>query len=165
MEPSASDPLTSAGPPTSWANARAQLAAADTYWLVTIGKDNIPHVVPVLAVWHDYALHFAANNKSRKARNLALNPRCTLSTNAESLDMVVEGRAIRVVEAVKLRQVAHEYSAKYDWHVTVRDSAFHDTEGAPTAGPPPYDVYAVKPAIVYGFQTTASFNSTRWRFD
>jgi hypothetical protein len=34
-----------------------------------------------------------------------------------------------------LRRVADAYASIYDWHVAVREGAFHDTEGAPTAGP------------------------------
>jgi hypothetical protein len=48
--------------------------------------------------------------------------------------------------------------------VTVREGAFHDAEGAPTAGPPRYDVYEVAPAIVFGFATDGTFGPTRWRF-
>lgn len=50
------------------------------------------------------------------------------------------------------------------WHVTVRDGAFHGAEGAPTAGPPPYDVYEVRPATAYAFGTEEPARSTRWRF-
>jgi hypothetical protein len=43
----------------------------------------------------------------------------------------------------------------------------HDTEGAPTAGPPPYEVYEVyevTPAIAFGFGTDETLTPTRWRF-
>jgi hypothetical protein len=38
--------------------------------------------------------------------------------------------------------------------------------GAPTAGPPPYEVYAVAPEVVYAFGVDDEHapRSTRWRF-
>ena len=57
---------------TSWAEARRRLAEADTYWLATVRSNGRPHLVPVLAVWLDDALHFfVASRTSRKAKNLA----------------------------------------------------------------------------------------------
>jgi hypothetical protein len=51
------------------------------------------------------------------------------------------------------------------WHVTVRDGAFHhETGGAPTAGPPPYDVYELRSTVAFGFGTDETFVPTRWRF-
>ena len=47
--------------------------------------------------------------------------------------------------------------------MTVRDGAFY-ADGAPTAGPPPYEVYEVTPATAFGFPTDETFTATRWRF-
>lgn len=46
--------------------------------------------------------------------------------------------------------MADAYASTYDCHVTVPDGAFHDTEGAPTAGAPPYEVYVVTPPFGFG---------------
>jgi hypothetical protein len=77
---------------------------------------------------------------------------------------VLQGTAVKVRDAATLRRVADAYASIYDWHVTVRDGAFHDTEGAPTAGPPPYDVYEATPTAAFGFGTDETFVPTRWRF-
>jgi Pyridoxamine 5'-phosphate oxidase len=37
-------------------------------------------------------------------------------------------------------------------------------DGAPTAGPPPYDVYEVTPMTVFGFGTDETFGATPWGF-
>jgi hypothetical protein len=71
----------------------------------------------------------------------------------EPIDLVVEGQALKVSEPETLRRVADAYASIYDWHVAVRKGAFHNTEGAPTAGPPPYDVYEVVPATAFAFGT------------
>lgn len=164
-EPVAAQPF-SAGderPLTTWAEARRRLAEADTYWLATVRPDGRPHVVPVLAVWLDGTLHVSASATTRKARNLARNPHCVVTAGSPSLDLVVEGKAVKVTDDAKLRRVAGVYASKYQWQVTVRDGAFY-ADGAPTAGPPPYDVYEVAPTTAFGFGTDESLNAMRWRF-
>ena len=147
----------------TWAEACERLGAAGRYWLATMRPDGRPHVMPVLAVWLDGALHFAAGETSRKARNLARDPRCVIAAGDPALDLVVEGEAARVDDEARLRGVADAYASKYGWRVTVRDSAFYG-EGAPTAGPPPYGVYAIAPSVAFGFGTDETFGATRWRF-
>lgn len=149
--------------PTGWERAQQGLAEADTYWLATVTPDARPHVVPVLAVWVDGALHFCASDTSRKAAHLARNPHCTVTTQASGLDLVVEGRVAPVTEPARLRRVAETYTSKYDWHPEVRDRALWG-DGAPTAGPPPYRVYEVTPALAFGLPTAEDVVPTRWRF-
>lgn len=165
-DPVPADPMTAgATPPTPWARARGLLEAAPaTYWLTTVRPNGTPHVRPVLAVWVDGGLFFCAGANTRKARNLARNSRCVVTVEEEPLDLVVEGNAAKLRDAAMLRRVAAAYASIYDWHVTVRDGAFHDAEGAPTAGPPPYDVYEVTPTVAFGFGTDETLVPTRWRF-
>ena len=148
---------------TSWPDARSRLARGRTYWLATGQADGRPHVMPVLAVWLDQALFFVAAPSSRKAQNLARNPHCVVTVNAEALDMVVEGSARKVNSETKLRRVAGAYASKYAWHVDIRGGAFYG-DGAPTAGPPPYEVYELTPSVVFGFGTDGTLSPTRWRF-
>ena len=49
------------------------------------------------------------------------------------------------------------------WEIEVRDGVFY-ASGAPTAGPPPYEVYKVAPTLVFGFGADETFSPTRWRF-
>ena len=87
--------------PTPWAAGLEQLRAADTFWLSTVRPDGRPHVTPLIAVWHAGALWFATGPEERKARNLAENPWCVLTTGRSdlvegALDVVLEGRAEQV---------------------------------------------------------------------
>ena len=66
-------------------------------------------------------------------------------------------------DAVRLERVAGAYRSKYGWEPAPRDGAFYG-EGAPTAGPPLLDVYAVAPQVAFGFGTGASLNAMRWSF-
>ena len=166
------EPLTGAGG-TPWAEAARRLAAAETYWLATVRADGRPHVVPLLGVWVDGSVCIAAGPGTRKAANLARDPRCVVtaaSLELPSLDLVVEGSAVRVGDDAVLARVAAAYRSKYGWEVEVRDGSLHG-EGAPTAGPPPYAVFAVTPAVVHGFPGVAGSGGsgpaplppTRWR--
>jgi nitroimidazol reductase NimA-like FMN-containing flavoprotein (pyridoxamine 5'-phosphate oxidase superfamily) len=148
-----------------WTSGRQRLAEADTYWLATTTPSGRPHLVPVLAVWVDEAPHFVAASGSRKARDLARRPECSLATNHDGVDLVVDGIATIERSDEVLTRVSDAYSAKYNWPTTVRDGALTDQEGAPTAGPPPYDVYRVRPTVIFGFPSDESFSPTRWRFD
>jgi len=53
---------------TSWEQGRADLAAADVYWLSTVRPNGHPHVTPLLAVWAGGALYFSTGSTERKAR-------------------------------------------------------------------------------------------------
>lgn len=150
---------------TSWADASRLLGEAENYWVGTTRPDGRPHVVPVLAVSAGGVVCFAASPSSRKARHLARDPHCVVTTHAEGLDLVIEGQVMKLRDEAKLHWVAELYASKYGWPVTVRDGAFWG-EGAPTAGPPPYEIYKLVPSAAFGFPTTdGGFTPTRWRFE
>jgi hypothetical protein len=148
--------------PTEWADAVATLAAAELYWLSTVRPDGRPHVTPLIAVWLDDALSFCTGPDERKARNLAANPHCVLTTGrnalGEGLDIVLEGDAVRSTDAVRLQRLAVAYETKYgsDWHFTVGEGVFHSAGGAAL-------VFEVAPSTAFGF-AKAPFAQTRWRF-
>jgi nitroimidazol reductase NimA-like FMN-containing flavoprotein (pyridoxamine 5'-phosphate oxidase superfamily) len=156
-------------PPTTpmpWSEARRRLAEADTYWMATTAAGGRPHVRPVLGVWVGESLHTTSSPAARKAHNLAGNNRCSFSLSVDAVDLVLEGAAAKVVDPEHLQRVADAYRAKYGWPPTVRDGAFDGPYGAPTAGPPPYEVYEITPTVVYGFGTDEEHapRSTRWQF-
>jgi nitroimidazol reductase NimA-like FMN-containing flavoprotein (pyridoxamine 5'-phosphate oxidase superfamily) len=149
--------------PTPWEQARDRLRDAhDTYWLAVTRPDGSPHVRPVLGVWADEHLHFVSGSTTRKTRYLTGNPHISITVSADGIDLVAEGTAERVTDLASLRRVADAYQTKYGWHATPRDAAFNDTEGAPTAGPPPYNVYRVALAKIMGFPVGESYSPTRW---
>jgi nitroimidazol reductase NimA-like FMN-containing flavoprotein (pyridoxamine 5'-phosphate oxidase superfamily) len=152
--------------PLPWSEARRRLAEAEVYWLATTAPEGRPHVRPVLAVWVDESLHTTSSPGARKARNLAANDRCSFSISADHVDVVLEGVATKIADGARLQQVAEAYSSKYGWPATVEDGAFVAPYGAPTAGPPPYEVYEITPTVAYGFGTDDDHapRSTRWSF-
>lgn len=151
--------------PVPWITAREHLAKAELFWLSTVRPDGRPHVTPLIAVWHENALYFCTGGEERKAKNLAHNPHCILTTganllNAEGLDLVVEGEAVQIHDVALLQQIADSYEAKYgsDWHFTVWDGAFQGNGGNVAL------VYQVIPTTAFGFGKGKVFSQTRWRF-
>src|SRR5579885_2672387 len=69
-----------------------------TCWLATINEDGSPHGTGVGAVWVDGAFWFETGETTRKGRNVARDPRCTLSVATHDFDLVVEGDAERVTD-------------------------------------------------------------------
>jgi len=147
----------------AWADARSELAGAEIYWLSTIRPEGRPHVTPVIVVWVDDALYFCTGPDERKAKNLAGNPSCVLTTGCnsigEGLDVVVEGTAERVGDEALLQRVADAYLAKYggDFTFTVEDGAFRHEAG--TA-----QVFEVAPTTAFAFGKGDAFSQTRYRF-
>ena len=82
------------------------------------------------------------------------------------MHLVLEGLASKVIDAALLQSVADAYRSKYDWNVTVADGVFGAPYGAPTAGPPPYQPYEIRPAAVFAFVNDSALgpSSTCWRF-
>ena len=163
-EPVSAQPLSADdGSPTEWADARGRLEGAMLYWLATVRPDGRPHVMPLLGVWVDGALHFVAGATTRKARNLERESHRVITADSQGLHLVLEGEAATVRDEEELHRVAGVYASKYDWQVAVRDGAFY-AEGAPTAGPPPYEVYKFTPSTIFAFSEDGSLSAMRWRF-
>ena len=120
--------------------------------------------MPLFAVWLDDALYFTSNNHARKARNLASDPHCAITTSGSRMELVVEGVATRVVDDAVLQRAADAYQSKYGWKLSIRDHAYWAEYGAPSAGAPPYELYEVQPTTVYGLGNAEPFGATRWRF-
>lgn len=146
----------------SWADVRTRVADNETYLLATSGADGRPHVVPVLGVWHEGAVCFTTSRTTRKARDLAHNGHCAVTVPGADIDIVIEGSAQLVRDAVRLQQVADLYPAKYPWwHPFVRDGEFYDPEDTALANP--RHVFAVEPGTVFAFGKEKGFSATRWR--
>jgi hypothetical protein len=67
--------------------------------LATIDRDGSPHLTGVGALWVNNAFWFETGDGTRKAKNLARDPRCTLSvaTARRRLGFGAHGRVQRTV--------------------------------------------------------------------
>src|SRR3979490_1682489 len=98
--------------PWSWAD--ELLVASKSFWLATRWPDGRPHVMPVWAVWDAGALSFSSSKGSRKAQNLANDPRCVLTTEDPTNPVVVEGKAELLTERADLETLLRIENAKYE---------------------------------------------------
>jgi PPOX class probable F420-dependent enzyme len=137
-----------------WAEAERRLTAAHDYWLATVRPDGAPHVMPVWGVWLDGQLWFSSGLGSRKARNLAADTRCTVTTDDARDPVVVEGTAERRTDAAAIEAFVAAVNAKYHSGMT---TAFQDPAVNGT-----FVVRAAKVIAVSGADFPGS--PTRWRF-
>src|SRR6266576_1272744 len=63
-----------------------------TCWLATSNPDGSPHVNGIGAVWVDGAFWFETGETTRKGKNVARDPRCTLSLASHDFDLVLDAR-------------------------------------------------------------------------
>jgi hypothetical protein len=133
--------------PIPWSRALKQLgsSAGGTYWLATTTPDGRPHVAAVGALWVDGKIYFVSGKRTRKSRNLAANPSCVVSVSLAGIDLVFEGTAIRIADRPTLLRLAKRYAAQ-GWPASVSGAAFTAEYSAPSAGPPPWNLYVVGPS-------------------
>ena len=132
-----------------------------TSWLTTIDPDGAAHVTPVGVIQIDGLWYFTSGPGTRKSRNLAVNPRCTVSVATHPFDLVVEGSAARVTDSAELRAVADKFNHA-GWPARVDGDALTAEYSAPSAGPPPWHAYRVDPSTIYAFGTAEPGGATRY---
>jgi hypothetical protein len=154
--------------PIPWARPLRQLEEFEPgpghgTWLSTTRPDGRPHTAGVGAIWVDDRFYFTSGPGTRKSRNLAENPNCAISMSLPDIDLVVEGTAVRVTDDATLQRLAERY-ADQGWPASVKDGALTAEYSAPSAGPPPWDLYVVTPTAAFGVATAEPYGATRWRF-
>ncbi|WP_189226700.1 pyridoxamine 5'-phosphate oxidase family protein [Saccharothrix coeruleofusca] len=134
-----------------------------TFFLGTVRPDGRPHSAGVGAAWVAGALYFTSGPGTRKSRNLAVNPACTVSVRLPGIDLVLEGEAQRVADAAEVERVAAVYRAD-GWPAVVEGGALTAPYSAPSAGPPPWHLYRLALRTAFGVATAEPYGATRWDF-
>jgi hypothetical protein len=154
--------------PLSWSRPRDLLAAGIFFgrpaFLGTVRPDGRPHAAAVATLWLDGDVYFTSGPDTRKSRNLAVNPACTISASLETIDVVFEGQAVRVIDAATLERLAAR-CREAGWPVQVEGDAFTGPYSAPSAGPPPWHLYRFTFHTVIGNATAEPHGATLWRFE
>ena len=102
-------------------------------------------------VWLDGAFSVSCAATSRKARNLAEDARCAISTERAHEAVIGEGVAELVADQALLEQFKAAYDPKYDWEIEI------DKGG----------IFVVRPTVAFAFiEDSSKFESTatRWTF-
>lgn len=140
--------------PWSWAERRLQ--KSHNYWITTVKPDGTPHTMVVWGLWRDGVFLFSTGRQSRKARNLAENPRCVVCTEQADQAVIVEGIAEVTVDVELRRSFLKRTERKYDF-----DMSGFEADILSLKEP----IYAVRPVMVFGLDEKKSLNAaTRWRF-
>jgi PPOX class probable F420-dependent enzyme len=136
-----------------------------TCWLATINPDGSPHVTGIGGLWTDGAFWFETGERTRKGRNLARDPRCSLSVATREFDVVVEGEARQVTDPPTVAAMAERWAAE-GWPARVDDTgrALTAEFSAPSAGPPPWFVYRLMPRRATALETIEPGGATQWTF-
>src|SRR5436305_13656532 len=143
-------------PPVDWSDVVGKIQSASapardavnsrTTWLSTVNEDGSAHVTAVGAVWLDGTFWFQTGASTRKHRNVARDPRCSVAISVPGADVVVEGEAARVTDRDALGRVVKVW-ADGGWPAEVDGSGQGITApfNAPSQGPPPWHVYRIEP--------------------
>jgi hypothetical protein len=136
-----------------------------TIWLATINPDGAPHVTAVGAMWVDGAFWFVTGRSTRKGRNLARDPRCSISVGTREFDLTIDGVAVRVTDPPTVARMAAVWAAE-GWPCEVDGSGEELTApySAPSAGKPPWSVYRIDAARATALGTVEPGGATRWTF-
>jgi pyridoxine/pyridoxamine 5'-phosphate oxidase len=133
--------------PWKWAEDR--LKKSHNYWITTVRPDGSPHTMIVWGLWLDGAFYFSTGKQSRKARNLATNPRCIVCSEHANEAVIVEGVARLTKDTPQLKFFAN-YEKKYKWDMSSMQEE---------------PIYRVQPQRAFGLSEKKFMQAaTRWIF-
>lgn len=141
--------------PWSWAEQR--LKKSHNYWISTVtpGKPPKPHTMVIWALWQDGRLLFSTGSTSRKARNLAQNKNCTISTEHAHEAIIVEGLA-EIADLAARRKFLPAYEKKYKFDMGKMKADILSMKEP---------IFSVRPKVVFAlWEKHFQSKSTRWKF-
>jgi hypothetical protein len=121
----------------SWPEVAARLAVARNYWLSTTMPTGAPHAVPVWGVVIGHTLYLYGERRTRKARNLAADPRLVVHLESGDDVVIVRGTAEDLGTPVQVPHVVRALAAKY--------TSQADQQYLPDTDPDFDVVYAIRP--------------------
>lgn len=140
----------------SWKWAEGRLKKSRQFWIATTRPDGRPHVMVIWALWMDGLLYFSTGKDSRKARNLAANPHCTMSTDAADQAVIVEGMVETERNVDTICKFVPLYEKKYKWKLGEMGEKMISLEDP---------VFYLRPRVAFGlWEKKFSSSATRWIF-
>jgi len=105
----------------------------------------------------DGRLYFSTGSKSRKARNLAANPHCTMCTQQADQAVILEGVIDTEKDVARIRDFIRLYEKKYKWKLGAM------AEGLLALTEP---VFSLRPVKAFGlWEKKFATSATRWVFE
>jgi hypothetical protein len=140
--------------PWSWAEQR--LKKSHNYWVTTVTPHPAPHTMVVWGLWQDGRFLFSTGSSSRKARNLAQNPRCIICTELAHEAVIVQGTA-EIADLAARKKFLPPYERKYKFDMSSMKADILSMKEP---------IFAIRPHVVFGFwEKYFQERSTRWKFD
>ena len=104
----------------------------------------------IWGLWLEDSFWFSTGSASRKARNLATNPRCVIGTDDAAKAVILEGSAEVIgARTAEYASFVKAYKKKYDWDVREMKQP----------------VYRFRPSVGFGlFEKKFDQTATRWIF-
>ena len=130
-------------------------------YLSTVRPDGRPHATGIGVRWYDGDLYFLSGSGTRKSRNLAANPACTIAMRLpEGPDLVLDGEAAPIDDPAILDAVG-ALIRQSGWPVERTAGGFTASFGPRGGDLPPWRLYrfVFHTAIGQGGE-----GATRWRF-
>jgi general stress protein 26 len=135
--------------PWSWAEER--LHNCRNFYLSTAGADGRPHVMPIWGLWLDQKFFFSSGKDSRKAKNLAVNPHCSVATGNADEAVILEGIVSPLRDPAVLERFEQKVAEKYQFDM------------GPYAEEP---VYMLEPQRAFGLiEKDFVGSATRWTWE
>jgi len=139
----------------SWPWALERLEKSHNYWISTSRPDGRPHLMLVWGVWWQNAFWFSTGPRTRKAKNIAVDPHCVIGTEKADEAVILEGLAEEIKDRSVWKQIAQAYDRKYGSDV---EPLLVASDGC---------VFRVQPQVAFGQdEHTENFTEsvTRWNF-
>jgi Pyridoxamine 5'-phosphate oxidase len=134
-------------------------------WLATTNPDGSPHLTGLGPLYVSGVFYLTTGETTRKGRNLARDSRCALGISTDEFDLTVEGDAARVDDPDVVADLAGRWAAGgWPARVDATGIALTAEYSAPSAGPPPWQVYRLTPRQATVVLAAAPGGATRWRF-
>ena len=93
-------------------------------WMATVRPDGRPHLVPIWFVYYEESVFICMQEGSVKARNLAHNPRISLSLQDGMHPLIGEG-VVAVLERPYPDAVVALFQSKYEWDIVDNEEYRH----------------------------------------
>ena len=132
-------------------------------FLSTVRSSGRPHSAGVGVAEYNGGLYFTSGPNTRKSRNLAENPACTLSLRLPGIDLILEGEARRVTDSPTLAALAATFR-EGGWPAEVDGDAITAPYSAQSAGRPPWYLYRVTVDTAFGVGLREPHGASRWQF-
>jgi len=134
-----------------------------TFFVGTVRPDGRPHAAGVGAIWVDDTLYFVGGPGTRRSRNLAANPACTVSVRLRGVDLTLEGTAHQVTDPSTVERVAAVFRTG-GWPAEAEGDALTAPYSAPSAGPAPWHLYRLTLHTAFGVACAEPYGASRWDF-